>query len=82
MVKLYLRYEPTLTFGVISSGNGNAIYDSEGKLALTPALEDVVIWNIKQGIQVRIPFFRLLCVGLLFCLFFQYSANSFVQFIC
>ena len=51
MVKSYLRYAPTGSFGVISTG-ANAIYDHSGKLAICAALERVIVWNIKQGVQI------------------------------
>jgi U3 small nucleolar RNA-associated protein 12 len=52
MVKAYLRYEPLQTFGVIASTQANIIYDHEGKLAIAPALEEVIVWDIKKGIQI------------------------------
>jgi len=52
MVKAYLRYEPTGTFGVISS-NANVIYDNCGRSLITSALESVLVWSVKQGNQVR-----------------------------
>ncbi|KAJ2402394.1 beta transducin [Coemansia sp. RSA 2559] len=52
MVKTYLRYEPRRPFGVISSPTGNAVFDETGKLSITPALEDVIIWDIKKGMQI------------------------------
>ncbi|KAG9299604.1 hypothetical protein G9A89_020775 [Geosiphon pyriformis] len=51
MVKSYFRYEPLKTFGVISSWLSNIVYDVTGKLAISPALEDVVIWDLKRGIE-------------------------------
>ncbi|RUS24068.1 WD40-repeat-containing domain protein, partial [Jimgerdemannia flammicorona] len=52
MVKAYLRYEPKATFGIIASVQSNAIYNRDGKLAIAPALEDVVVWDLKKGTQV------------------------------
>ncbi|KAG0235990.1 hypothetical protein BGW41_000577, partial [Actinomortierella wolfii] len=52
MVKAYQRYVPKTTFGVIASGQSNIIYDKNGKHVLSPALEDVVIWDVKKGEQV------------------------------
>ncbi|CAM0136951.1 beta transducin [Umbelopsis sp. WA50703] len=52
MVKAYLRYEPSQTFGVINSTGSNIIYDHEGKLAIAPALEEVIVWDIKKGTQI------------------------------
>ncbi|KAI8055175.1 WD40-repeat-containing domain protein [Syncephalis plumigaleata] len=52
MVKAYLRYEQTSSFGVIASGQSNTVYDASGKLAIAPALEDVIVWDLKKGVQV------------------------------
>ncbi|KAF9975830.1 hypothetical protein BGZ73_000371 [Actinomortierella ambigua] len=52
MVKAYQRYVPKTTFGVIASGQSNIIYDKNGKHVVSPALEDVVIWDVKKGEQV------------------------------
>ncbi|KAF9919137.1 hypothetical protein BX616_001188 [Lobosporangium transversale] len=52
MVKAYQRYTPRTTFGVVASGNSNIIYDIEGKYAISPALEDVCIWDLKRGERV------------------------------
>jgi U3 small nucleolar RNA-associated protein 12 len=49
MVKAYQRYTPRATFGVITSGNSNTIYDASGKYVVSPALEDVTIWDPKKG---------------------------------
>ncbi len=51
MVKAYLRYEAAGACGVITS-NANILYDDSGKYLYTPGLENVLLWNIKQGIQV------------------------------
>jgi U3 small nucleolar RNA-associated protein 12 len=53
MVKAYLRYEALSTFGVIASTQSNIIYDHTGKIAITPALEEVVLWDLKKGSQVN-----------------------------
>ncbi|KAJ1899663.1 beta transducin [Kickxella alabastrina] len=52
MVKSYLRYEARSVFGIISSPTGNAVFDHSGKLSITPALENVIVWDIKKGTQV------------------------------
>ncbi|KAK9811924.1 hypothetical protein WJX72_012560 [[Myrmecia] bisecta] len=52
MVKAYLRYELAATFGLVTS-NSNAIYDSTGRQILSAALEDIAVWNIKQGALVK-----------------------------
>ncbi|OWZ04903.1 hypothetical protein PHMEG_00023117, partial [Phytophthora megakarya] len=53
MVKSYLRYERACSFGVISSLEGNVIYDHSGRYAIAPALQDVAVWNVRQGNKVR-----------------------------
>lgn len=68
MVQSYLRHGPTqvllqpsphrscccLTtaqaFGLICSASSNSLYD--GKLAYVPALEDVLVWDMKKGQMV------------------------------
>ncbi|RKP11159.1 WD40-repeat-containing domain protein [Thamnocephalis sphaerospora] len=52
MVKAYLRYEQAASFGVVASNLGNTVYDTTGKLAVAPALEDVIVWDLKKGTQV------------------------------
>ncbi|KAL0094781.1 WD40-repeat-containing domain protein [Phycomyces blakesleeanus] len=52
MVKAYLRYEALASFGVIASSLANILYDSTGKLVIAPALEEVLIWDLKKGTQV------------------------------
>lgn len=52
MVKAYLRYEPANKFGVIAS-SANVVYSADGKFLYTSALEDVAVWNVKQGSLVR-----------------------------
>ena len=52
MVKAYLRYELSNTFGVINS-NANLVYDHTGKLVISTALENINVWNARQGILVR-----------------------------
>ncbi|CAJ0919354.1 3716_t:CDS:10 [Entrophospora sp. SA101] len=54
MVKSYLRYEPYKTFGIIASSLSNSVLSKDGKLAITPALEDVVIWDIKKDGSIRL----------------------------
>lgn len=50
MVKSYLRYEPALSFGVITSVDSNISYDSSGKYLLAGALEKVGVWHMRQGV--------------------------------
>ncbi|KAG9104730.1 hypothetical protein FRC06_011624 [Ceratobasidium sp. 370] len=47
MVRSYQRHGPTQAFGMICSNSSNAVYD--GRLAYVPALEDVLVWDIKKG---------------------------------
>ncbi|KAK0190986.1 hypothetical protein F5146DRAFT_1103186 [Armillaria mellea] len=47
MVQSYLRHGPTQAFGLICSASSNSVYD--GKLAYVPALEDVLVWDVKKG---------------------------------
>ncbi|PWN52274.1 WD40 repeat-like protein [Violaceomyces palustris] len=49
MVRSYLRHEPTQAFGLISSNAANAILDQDSKTAYVPALEDVIVWDVKRG---------------------------------
>ena len=51
MVKAYLRYELTETFGVVAS-NSNITYDTTGKQVFTACLESLAVWDVKQGSQV------------------------------
>ncbi|KAL8152005.1 hypothetical protein V2J09_021813 [Rumex salicifolius] len=53
MVKAYLRYEPAASFGVISSVDSNISYDSTGKFLLSPALEKIGIWHVRQGVCTK-----------------------------
>ncbi|KAL5065667.1 hypothetical protein RYX36_027404 [Vicia faba] len=53
MVKLYLRYEPAASFGVIASVDSNISYDSSGKHLLSPALEKIGVWHVRQGICTK-----------------------------
>ncbi|KAG8711931.1 hypothetical protein FRC11_001431 [Ceratobasidium sp. 423] len=47
MVHSYQRHGPTQAFGMICSNSSNAVYD--GRYAYVPALEDVLVWDIKRG---------------------------------
>ncbi|KAG6519510.1 hypothetical protein ZIOFF_023004 [Zingiber officinale] len=53
MVKSYLRYEPGLVFGVISSVDANIAYDPSGLHLLAPALDKFFLWNLKQGLAFK-----------------------------
>lgn len=52
MVRSYLRHEPTQAFGVICSNTARSILDADGKTAYVPAMEDVLVWDIRKGEQV------------------------------
>ena len=39
-------------FGLVCSASSNAVYD--GKQAYVPALEDVLVWDVKKGEMVRL----------------------------
>jgi len=39
-------------FGLVCSSSSNSVFD--GKLAYVPALEDVLVWDVKKGKMVRI----------------------------
>ncbi|OBZ76824.1 putative WD repeat-containing protein C3D6.12 [Grifola frondosa] len=47
MVQSYLRHGPTEAFGLVCSSSSNSAYD--GKLAYVPALEDILVWDVKKG---------------------------------
>ncbi|BGP26588.1 beta transducin [Rhodotorula toruloides] len=47
-MKSYSRHGPTEAFGLIATGP--AVYD--GRKAYCPALEDVLVWDVKKGEQV------------------------------
>ncbi|CAM9454408.1 unnamed protein product [Scytosiphon promiscuus] len=54
MNKTYLRYELSETFGIVASPQSNAVYDSTGNLAISAALHDVAVWNLRQCSLVRL----------------------------
>ncbi|EAU84697.2 WD-repeat-containing protein [Coprinopsis cinerea okayama7 len=47
MVKSYLRHGPTQAFGLVCSASSNSVFD--GRNAYVPALEDVLVWDVKKG---------------------------------
>jgi U3 small nucleolar RNA-associated protein 12 len=51
-MKSYLRYEPRKAFGVITSPQCNVTYDCSGNLAITGALQEICLWNLRQASQV------------------------------
>lgn len=52
MVKAYLRYELAGSWGVIASPGSNVCYERSGRYLLTAALENVLVWNVKQAVVV------------------------------
>ncbi|KAF8076282.1 WD-repeat-containing protein [Lyophyllum atratum] len=50
MVKTYSKHVPAAAFGLVCSSSSNSQYD--GKLAYVPALEDVLVWDVKKGKMV------------------------------
>ena len=53
MVKAYLRYVQEASWGVIVSGGGQVVVDPTGKLAITPALDTVLVW-VTQATPTRV----------------------------
>ncbi|CDU24431.1 related to DIP2-Dom34p-interacting protein [Sporisorium scitamineum] len=49
MVRSYLRHEPTSAFGLVCSASANSILDPDTKTAFVPALEDVLVWDVRRG---------------------------------
>lgn len=58
-MKSYLRYEPKKSFGVIASPQCNITYDCSGNLAITGALQEISVWNLRQANQVSFYIMRL-----------------------
>lgn len=57
LTKQYLRYRPSGSFNVITSGNCNissVIYEhQEGRFFAAGACENVYIWDLRLGEKVR-----------------------------
>ena len=50
MVKAYLRYEQASpVLGLVVSADANVSFDHSAKLLLAGALENLMVWNLKQG---------------------------------
>ncbi|KAL2129845.1 hypothetical protein VTI74DRAFT_7211 [Chaetomium olivicolor] len=55
MVKSYLKFEPSKSFGVVASSSSNLVWSSKGKAgtgagqAIVAANEEVLVWDIKKG---------------------------------
>ena len=54
-MKSYLRYEPKKSYGVIASPQCNVTYDCSGNLAISGALQEISLWNLRQANQVMSP---------------------------
>ncbi|PWN91120.1 WD40 repeat-like protein [Acaromyces ingoldii] len=52
MVRSYLRHEPTQAYGVIVSPSSRSLLQRDGKTAVVGALEDVLVWDVKTGVQL------------------------------
>jgi U3 small nucleolar RNA-associated protein 12 len=52
MVKAYLRYDLSDTWGVITS-RSDICHDESGKFVFTASLEKVNVWSVKQAVVVR-----------------------------
>ncbi|KAJ3511496.1 hypothetical protein NLJ89_g4068 [Agrocybe chaxingu] len=50
MVQTYLKHGPTQAFGLVCSSSSNSVFD--GKFAYVPALEDILVWDVKKGQMV------------------------------
>lgn len=64
MVKAYLRYELGKSFGVVTSGTA-LDSESSGRLVITAVHENIALWNLRQGTQVRICQHRSTCLSAL-----------------
>ncbi|KAK4131742.1 WD40 repeat-like protein [Trichocladium antarcticum] len=53
MVKSYLKFEPSKSFGVVASSHSNLVWSSKGKSgagqAVVASNEEVLVWDIKKG---------------------------------
>jgi U3 small nucleolar RNA-associated protein 12 len=52
MVKTYLRYRHTDTFGLIASPGGGVAASPDGQLVFSPQLSDVGVFSLRRGVQV------------------------------
>ena len=48
MVRSYERHEPTAAFALVCSNAANGVLEADGKTAVLPALEDVLVWDVKR----------------------------------
>jgi len=54
-VRSYLRHEPILAFSLVASPSTTArvhLDPRDGRTAFAPALEDVLVWDVKHGTQL------------------------------
>ena len=51
MMKSYLRYEPEKVFGVITSPTCGVAFDASGNLVISGGVNEVNLWNLRQGTQ-------------------------------
>lgn len=51
--KTYLRFEPTASFGAITSGKAGICADRSGSLLIAPAVDAAIVWNPRLGKIVR-----------------------------
>lgn len=58
MVKSYFRYQQERSIGIIASPNAGVLYDSTGEYFITPALEHVGLWSIRQSKMVHSLHYR------------------------
>ena len=52
-MKTHLRYELDAALGVVVSGTGQIDVDAAGRHAFAPALEAVVVWDLKTGSRTK-----------------------------
>ena len=52
MVKSYQKWTIESTIGIITSPEGDIIYDEKGKLVYTSSLQSVGIWDLKKSEEV------------------------------
>lgn len=50
----YQRYTYDSTLGLITSPNANVLFSHDGTLAISGALEELYVWNIKLGSKVEV----------------------------
>lgn len=53
MVKNYYKWVQEKTVGIITSPDGQILYDEKGENVLTPSLNVVGVWNLRKSEQVN-----------------------------